>query len=188
MLAVVAAPFVFPSYFWKKTSNDDNDINVVFYEVNKNSENPYLKEKTVVCLYDLNREMVYSTSSTKNETSASDELSQIVKDIFKASKKVFFVSYDDGLSKEVFLKNLVENSSSLNTINIKQLFYFVHDNVPDINYDKILEYYKIEKKEFGNAECIEYSEVFSNLIQDYDMNIHNEMHKLSYMHEEMMNN
>ena len=183
--ALVGASWLFPSLFWKNKIKN-SDVNIIFFDIEKESENPYLVERTVVTMYDLRKELVYTADT--NDVGTSNEIEELIKKIVQNHSVPIFVTCDDQGLKRACLKNLVgdvEGAESLRVMDIKSLFYYVKQDVPSVSYEQMLEFYKMQP----TNSIVDYADLFTHIALDFDpntmlnmsyiCNIYDEINKLS---------
>lgn len=181
--AVISLPILFPKVFWKDT--EDNNIKLIFYNVVKSNANPYFEEPTSISVYDPDSQKYFVVDNVYDDESY-EEFCNILLDMTKGYAHTYFVSYDIEY-KEMCFKTIFEDFIDSNSIkarfmDIKQLFYSQHQSVDKILYDGLLEYYKVPKL---NCKSIEYCVIFDQLLQDYDVNIKDNMSKLHILYNQL---
>ena len=181
-VAMICAPFVFPKVFFKEESVSKNRL--LFYNVTKDSENPFLDEKVSVSLYDPDAQLFFAVEDVHDEESYK-ELCVLLNKLSQKYDNVFMVTYDIEnremafkLSMELFL----DETKKFKFMDIKRLFYCIHPNVPKVMYNDILEYYNIPKME---SKALEYCVVFDNVAKDFHMDYKTENGKLHALYKQM---
>ena len=177
LASVLIFPVMFPSVFWKKdgsggdasASRTGKDRPVVMYfTVGKKTENPYGNEPTSLALYDEEDEHAYNIHDVyDNEAFA--ELCLMLKSRIGESKVVYLVTYDNDF-KVASLKTILgdffeEIDVEGRYVDLKQLFYCTHVDVPKVLYSDLTEYYRVPSLD---NRPIEYAALFAQLIRDYD--------------------
>lgn len=170
---------MFPSVFWRKVGDEsggdasasktDKDTPVVMYfTVGKKTENPYGNDATSLALYDEEDEHAYNIHDVyDNEAFA--ELCTMLKSRIGESKVVYLVTYDNDF-KVASLKTILgdffdEIDVEGRYVDLKQLFYCIHTDVPKVLYSDLTQYYRVPSLE---NRPIEYAALFDQLIRDYD--------------------
>jgi hypothetical protein len=201
------------------------NINIVFYDVQKRHPNPYMIEKTTVSLYDVQKQMMYVTDMNvpmdtndanqyninntnitndanqdthtndanqdnmdddivKYKDSDDDDNDDIMHGLESALDEIIqnrgttnaFVTYDGAGVKSLILKDIVypEDVASLQTVNLKQMFYMLHPNTPSIIYKDMLAHYELVSTSSTTPNKItEYSNLFDAMIREYMVKMNN---------------
>jgi hypothetical protein len=173
---VIGASWLFPNLFWKKKIRN-SDINIIFFDIEKDSENPYLVEPTVVTMYDLRKQLVYS-ANTKGADTIND-IEQLAGKIANDHSIPIFVTCDDNGFKRACLKSMLadtEGLEDLRVMDIKSLFYYVKQEVPSVSYEDMLEFYQLAP----TNTIVDYADLFTHIASDFDPNT---MLNLSYVCE-----
>ena len=180
--ALLGCAWLFPSMFWRK-SVKNSDVNIVFFEIERDSENPFLREATKVTMYDLRKELVY-TASNASTAETSDELERLVYNIISTTPVPIFVTFDDTGFKKACLKHMlqdVEGAADVRVMDIKTLFYYTNPNVPRITYDEMVEYYSMTLTNI----VVDYANLFTYIALDYNPNIMHQLGKINDMYEDI---
>lgn len=177
LASVIVFPVLFPSVFWRKVktvtdvsaskSHTDRPV-VMYFTVVKKMENPYGNESTSLSLYDEEDEHAYNIHDVyDNEAFA--ELCMMLKSRIGDASTVYLVTYDNDF-KIASLKTILgdffeEIDVEGRYVDLKQLFYCTHVDVPKVQYSDLTEYYRVPSLE---NRPIEYAALFDQLIKDYD--------------------
>jgi hypothetical protein len=181
-ITTILAPIVFPRLFWKKT---DEKIKVVFYNIVKKSENPYIDEPTSISLYDPDDQLFFRVDDIYNNESY-EELTVLLNRLCKTYDKLYLVTYDIENKEHSFkliTEEILENADiCIRFLDLKVLFYSMHPLIPKIIYGDVLEYYRIPKLD---CKVVEYCALFEQLVQDYDIDIKNDMFKINNIYKQV---
>ena len=159
-VATIAAPILFPSIFWK---NNDEKVRIIFYNVNKKSENPYFEEQTAISLYDPDNQLYFEVDDVYDNESY-EEICVLLKDLSKSYDTIYLVTYDIE-NKEQSVKLILEDlfddiSTKIRFLDIKMLFYSTHPMVQKIVYNDVMDFYHVPKLD---VRVIEYCALFDSL-------------------------
>jgi hypothetical protein len=172
---------IIPKILWG--ARNDKNIKVLFYNLTRESENPYMDEPTSISIYDPDTQVLFSVEDVYDDDSY-EELVNILNDLSKQYTKVFFVTYDvenKDVCFKLILQDVLEDMPfKTYCIDLKRLFYAQHPYVAKITYKDILEYYRVPRLE---CKPIEYSAVFEQLILDYDINIRKDITRLDSIYK-----
>lgn len=181
--AIITLPMLFPRIFWKNT--DDDKIKFVFYNVVKKNANPYFEEATSFSIYDPDAQKYFVVDDIYDDDTF-EEMCTILLDMTKGYSYVYFVTYDIEYKEVCFKTNLQEliesNNMNARFIDLKQLFYSQHIMFDKLVYNTLLEYYHIPKL---NCKPIEYCAIFDQLLQDYDINIKDNLSKIHILYSQL---
>jgi hypothetical protein len=181
LAGIIVLPMIFPSVFWKKADLTNDDVNIIVFNLEKQSENPYLVEHpTVITFYDTQQQLMFATSVTSDPDKSSDDIHEIIENIMSKHPHNYFVTYDDVGSKEAFVRTIVKNP---NVINLKQLFYLTHTHVPKITCSEMLEYYNLPKT---SSKILDYTYIFENIARDYDIHIFDNMSEIVGLYKKLI--
>lgn len=173
MVAIVAAPVLFPMHFWRDTTSDakKNKPSVMYFSVFKKCENPYTDDVTAVSWYDAEDQHAYHIENVHDNDAFTEMCAMLTSRLVPDSDGVvYLVTYDTDFNT-VALQNMMANFFEDNAleprfVDLKQLFYFTHPLVPKIVYADLVAYFKVPSLE---NKPLEYAAIFEQLMQDFDL-------------------
>ena len=181
--ALLGCSWVFPWLLWR-TKVKNSDVNIIFFDIQRDSENPFLKEATTVTMYDLRKEVVYTASNAQNHAT-SEELEHLMSKIMMANTVPIFVTFDDTGFKRSCLKSLlqgVDGTKDLRIMDIKTLFYYTNPQVQSTSYEDLVAYYQLEQSNV----VVDYANMFTHIALDYNPNIMHQLAKVNEMYDDIM--
>jgi hypothetical protein len=180
--ALLGTSWLFPNLFWRKKVKN-SDVNVIFFHIERDSENPYTDEASVITMYDLRKQLVY-TADVSNDDVTSNELGSLVSKILEDHSIPIFVTFDDNGFKRACLKNMlvdIEGLEDVRIMDIKSMFYYTKQDIHSISFDEILEYYNLKP----THTVVDYADIFTHIALDYDPSIMHHLSKVCEMYEEL---
>jgi hypothetical protein len=165
-MAAMALPFIFPKWFFRPESVCK--CKILFYNIIRDSENPFIDEKTSISIYDPDKQLYYAIEDVYDDESY-EEICEILKTLATKHDYIYMITYDienKELCFKLCLQTLLEDMGKFKFIDIKKLFYSIHPSVPKITYNDILEYYKLPKLE---SKSLEYCLMFDNIAKDQNI-------------------
>lgn len=181
---ILIVPFIIPRLFWKY--RNDKSVKIIFYNVVKESENAFIDEPTSISFYDPDDQVVFEVEDIYDDD-AYEEVSKLLQNIGKKYQTLYLVNFNEvehcDLAFKLIFEDILEDmNANLCFIDMKVLFYYLHQQVSTIDYNGIIGYYKIPKLD---CPVIEYSAIFEQLLLDYDQLIRDDMGKLFVLYEQI---
>jgi hypothetical protein len=177
--AIIGAPILFPRVFFRapQANNDGEDSSrtpkVLFFDVTKKHENPYLDQPTGVGFYDGDEEEYFNIDNIHDNEAFEEICNALAAHLPPEGSDLYLVTYDDECKvaclKSVFSEFFKDHDVEPKIIDLKQLFYYTHPAVPKIEYEGLVEYYKVPCLD---KPVVEYIALFDQLIRDFDPNFH----------------
>jgi hypothetical protein len=181
-IATLAGPMLFPKLFWKRK---DEKIKILFYNVVKSSENPYVDEATSISLYDPDGQLFFKIDDINNDD-CYEEMEKIFENLSKSFDTIYFVTYDIENKEHSFkliTEDILDNLNiKIRFLDIKMLFYSIHPMVKKIIYNDLLDFYTVPKLD---CKVVEYCALFEQVIQDYDIDIRDDMTKMNNLYTQI---
>lgn len=189
LLLALAFPVVFPDLFFKRknySSWKDSNCKMIFFNVEKESENPYVEEPTCVSLYDPDTQELFTALNIYNDDHY-EELIEVVENLTKGKKTVYFVTFEDRLQTSCMkslLGEFLDSHSEVDFkfIDVKHLFYMNSPRIPKMSYEDIKDYYSVPELE---CRPLETCAVMEQVILDHEVKIENKWDKVAFMCEEV---
>lgn len=182
---ILTIPFLMPKLFFK--SKKPTKGKVLFYQIIKESENPYIEEPTGISIYDPDSQELFYAADIY-DSQHYDDLCHLLNDITKDKKIVYFVTLDTNMQMTC-LKSLMgeyfDNNSTIKEyrfLDIKQMFYMLSPLVSKISFDEIKDYYKVPELD---CEPLEYCAIFDQIIQVHDVKIEEYWEKVETLWEQL---
>jgi len=188
LFAAFLTPIMLPNLFFKSTQKRQfREHKTVFYQVSKESENPFMDEPTSISIYDPDTQEHFSVNDIYDNASYED-MCEILDDITQGMKVVNLVSYDHDMKSSCFkcvMGDYIDNKDDVTYrfMDLKQMFYLVRPMVGDIDYERVKEYYKVPDLE---CEPLEYCAICAQIVQDHDAPTENEHEKLDVIYEQLV--
>lgn len=177
--ATMAAPIIFPSLFWKKKHAG---MKTLFYNVSRESENPYIDEPTSISIYDPDTQHHFKVHDIY-EDECYEELCKLLTVVAGANELVYLATYDCEMKSVRFksiMEEYLENSGKqYRFLDIKKSFYLVRPLISKISYMEMKEYYKVPRLD---CKPLEYCAIFDQIMQDFDVNIDNDVEKMNLIY------
>lgn len=171
--AVVGLPCLFPSVFFRKAGRSESraEPKLIYFEVHKPSENPWMDQPIGVSVYQEDTER-YAILPNAHDDEAFDEMrGMLFKSISDRDAQVYFVTYDEAYAtvcyKTLFEDLFEELEIEPRFIDLKQLFYYTHPSVEKIEYDDLREYFRVPDL---SHRVVEFSAVLHQLLEDLGPN------------------
>ena len=189
LLLALATPIIFPDFFFKRKNYDswkESNCKMIFFDIEKESENPYTDEPTRVSLYDPESQELFTALNIYNDDHY-EELIQVVEDLTKGKKTVYFITFDDRLQSSC-LKSLLgefldaHSDIEFKFIDVKHMFYMTLPRIPQMSYDDMKDYYRVPELE---CRPLETCAVMEQVIEDHEVKIENKWDKIAFMYEEV---
>lgn len=181
MATTLLAPIMFPKLFWRQKS----DVKVLFYRIKKDSENPFIDEPTGVSIYDPDSQQYFHVDDVYDDESY-EELCTLLLHLKQGCDKIYMATYDvenHELSFKLVMESFLEdNDMHIKFVDLKRMFYSINPNVPKVTYKDVLTYYNIAQME---NKTLEFCVLFENLIEEFDINIRDDMEKLDSLYDSM---
>ena len=179
-IVILVVPFLLPRLFWKQRRN--KRVKVIFYDVDKASDNPFMEEPTTVAFYDPDEQVLIEATDIY-ENDSYDEICKLFDSISKTYDRLYLVTFDTdhkSLCFKVMLEDVLEgviaHKCKVCFMDIRTTFLHLHPVVPSIRYEEMMDYYKVPP----HLDCppLECCALFEQLILDFDVDIREDMGKL----------
>jgi hypothetical protein len=189
LFLAVATPVIFPDLFFKRKNYDswkDTKCKMIFFDVEKESENPYTDEPTRVSLYDPDSQKLFTALNIYNDDHF-EELLDVVENMTKGKNTVYFITFDDQLQSSC-LKSLLgefldtHNDIEFKFMDVKHMFYMTLPRIPHMSYDDVKDYYRVPELD---CRPLETCAVMDQVIADHEVKIDNKWDKIAFMYEEV---
>jgi hypothetical protein len=181
-IATIVTPLIFPKLFWKKK---EEKIKIIFYNIVKKNENPFLDESMSISIYDPDDQLFFMIEDIHDNDSYED-ITKLFERLSKSFDTIYFVTYDIENKEKSFkltTEDILENLNiNVKFLDIKLLFYSIHPLINKILYSDLLEFYHVPKLE---CKVLEYCAIFEQVIQDYDINIRDDMNKMKNLYKQI---
>ena len=183
MATTIAAPIMFPRFFWK--SERKPRIKTLCFDVVRDSDNPYIDEATSITLYDPDTRQQYFAKNIYDDACYED-ICAVFEDIGQNYDEIYLITNDEKHAAHCFkviMAYFIENHGlNIKFIDLKRLFYCLHPQVPNITYADMIEYYRVHELD---SPTLNYCQLFEHLLEDYDMDIRDDMGKLTLLYNDM---
>lgn len=188
-MVFLAVPMIFPDVFFKRKNYESykNSKNkMIFFDVRKESENPFTEEPTEVRVYDPETQELFTAMNVYDDDDY-EGLIDFLKEVTRGKDMVYFVTFDDGLQVSCFkslLGEYVTNSDEkeFRFLDTKHLFYAARPFVPQVSYDDVREYYRVPELEYRPLETCA---IMEQILEDHEVKIDNRWDKVSFLYEEV---
>lgn len=163
-VAIIFSPMLFPKFLFRKKESNDK---LIFFNLVRESDNPFMNEPTAISLYDQDEQKYFEVSDIYDNESY-EEICAIINKMIEGYDNVYFVTYNienkETCFKAIMEVYLEEIEKKLHFMDLKKVFYCIHQKVAKIQYSDMLEFYKVPRL---NCKPIEYCALFDQLLKDF---------------------
>lgn len=178
-IVAILLPFIMPNVFFK--SRHDK-VKLIFYNVVRSGDNPFPNEPTSISLYDPDAQQHFEVDDIYDNESY-EQFCDMISKMTAEYTHIYFITYNIE-NKETCFKLIMEEflecmPKKIRFMDLKKIFYSVHQNVSKIMYNDVLDYYRVPEV---HCRSLEYCAIFDQLIQDFDINFKDDMSNIGVLY------